>query len=69
MCVCVCSVENLGLNFRGSGVPALVLFLFYVNVSTMCPWSYLSSQFLRIPATWVLLRVRWSIPLVPWFPG
>ena len=45
--------------------PALVLFLFYVNVSRMHPRSSLSSQPLTIPAPWALLRVRRSIPLVP----
>ena len=55
--------------WRVSG-PALVLFLFYVNVSEMHPRSLLSYQPLTILASWVLLRVRWSISLVPWFhPG
>ena len=54
-------------RIRGS---ALVSFLFYVNVSGMRPRSRLSSQHLTISAPWVLLRVRWSIPLVKWFrPG
>ena len=54
-------------GFRG---PALVLFLFYVNVSGMRARSRLSSQPLKIPVPWALLQVRWSIPLVPWFhPG
>ena len=45
-------------------------FLFYVNVSGIRPQSRLSSQPLTIPAPWVLLRVRWSIPLFKWFhPG
>ena len=43
--------------------PALV-FLNNVNISGMRPWSRLSSQPLTIPAPWVL-RVRWSIILVP----
>ena len=45
--------------------PALVLFLFYLNVSGMRPRSRLSFQPLKIPAPWVLLRDRWPIPLVP----
>ena len=50
--------------------PALVLFLFYVNVSGMCLRSRLSSHPLTIPAPWVLFHVRWSIPLFKWFhPG
>ena len=50
--------------------PAFVLFLFYVNVSGMCPQSRLFSQPLTILAPWVLLCIRWSIPLIPWFhPG
>ena len=47
--------------------PALASFLFYVNVSGMHPRSRLSFKPLMIPAPWVLLRVRWSIPLVLWF--
>ena len=39
--------------------PALVLFLFYVNVSGISPLSRLSSQPLTTLAPWVLL----------WFPG
>ena len=49
-------------EFRG---PALVLFLFYMNVSGMRPRPRLSSQPLTIPAPLFLLRVRWSIFLVP----
>ena len=49
---------------RGS---ALVLFLFYVNISGMRPRSCLSSKPLTKPVPWVLLRVSWSIPLVKWF--
>ena len=52
-------------NSWGSGGSALVLFLFYVNVTGMRPRSRLSSQPLEIPASWVLLQVWWSIPLVP----
>ena len=39
-----------------------MLFLPYVNVSRMLPRSRLSSQPLTLPAPWVLLHVRWSIP-------
>ena len=47
-----------------------LLFLFYVNVSGMRPRSRFYSQLLTIPAPWVILRVRWSIPPVLWFhPG
>ena len=45
--------------------PALVLFLFYVTLSRMLLWSHLSSRPLTIPAPWVLLRIGWSILLVP----
>ena len=45
--------------------PALLLLLFYVNVSGMCLWSRLLSQPLTIPASCVILRIGWSIPLVP----
>ena len=41
------------------------MFLFYVNVSRMHPRSCFSSQPLTIPATWVFLRVVWSIILIP----
>ena len=59
-----------GFNCWGVRGPALVLFLFYVNVSEMRPRSLLSSQPLTIPVPWVLLRVKWSIPLVKWLhPG
>ena len=57
-----------GFNcWRGQGVKgsALVLFLFYVNVSGLRPRSRLSSQPLTILAPWVLLRVGRSIPLIP----
>ena len=50
-----------GFNCWGVNGPALVLFLFYVNVSGMRAPSRLSSRPLTIPAPWVLLRVRWSI--------
>ena len=43
---------------------ALLSFLFYVNVSRMPPRSRLPSQPLTIPAPWVVLRFRRSIPLV-----
>ena len=42
-----------------------MLFLLYVNVSGMLPWSHLSSQPLTIPAPWIFLRIGWSITLVP----
>ena len=42
---------------------ALVLFLFFVNVSGMLLKSRLSFQPFTIPAPWVFLHVRWSIPL------
>ena len=51
-----------GFNCWGVKGPALVLFLFYVNVSGMRPRSRLSSQPLTIPAPWVLLRVRGLSP-------
>ena len=56
-----------GFKCWGFRAPALVLFLFYVNVSGVRPLSRLSSQPLTIPPPWVLLRVKWSIPLIPWF--
>ena len=40
-----------------------MLFLFYVNVSRMHPWSYLSYQPLMILASWVILGIGWSIPI------
>ena len=50
--------------------PALMLFLFYMNVSAIHLQFRLSSQPLTLPAPWVLLHVRWSIPLLKWFhPG
>ena len=61
---------SLGSIVGGGGwfrVTALVLFLFYVYVSGMRPRSRLSFQALTIPAPWVLLRVKWSIPLIKWF--
>ena len=58
-----------GFNSWGVRGPALV-FCFYVNVSEMHPRSRLSSQLLTIQPPWVLLLVRGSIPVVPWFhPG
>ena len=57
-------------SIKGVRRPRLVLFLIYVNVSGMRPRSRLSYQPLPIPVPWVLLRVRRSIPLLPWFhPG
>ena len=50
--------------FGGRG-PALLSFLFYVNVSGMRPQSRLSSQPLTIPAPWVILYVGLSIFVVP----
>ena len=56
-----------GFNCSEIRWPSLVLFLFYVNVFGMRLRSHFSFQPLRIPTPWVLLRVRWSIPLVlPW---
>ena len=49
-------------GFRGQ---ALVLFLFYMNISRLLPRSRMSSQPLEVLAPWVLLRVGSSIPLVP----
>ena len=49
----------------GSTGPVLVLFLFYVNVSGMCLQFRLSSQPLMIPASWILLCIKWSISMVP----
>ena len=61
---------SLGSIVEGVKGPVLVLFLHYMNVSAMRSWSRLSSQPLTIPAPWILLHVRWSIPLVKWFhPG
>ena len=52
------------------GPHELMLFLFYVKVSGKCPQSRLSFQPLTIMAPWVLLCIRWSIPLIQWFhPG
>ena len=56
-----------GVGEFGFRVSMLVLFLFYGNVSEMCPRSHLSSQPLTIPAPWVFLRAGWSISLVKWF--
>ena len=54
---------SLGSIVGGVRGSALVSVLFYVNISGM-------RQALTIPVPWVLLRVRWSIPLVLWFhPG
>ena len=46
--------------------PALMSFLFYMNVSGMRMRFYLSSQPLMTPAPWVLLHIGCSIP---WFNG
>ena len=62
-------LEESGFNCWGVKGPGLVLFLFYVNVTGMRPRSRLSTQPLRIPAPWVLLPVRCSIPLFKWFHG
>ena len=43
--------------------PIFMLFLFYVNVSGMCPQFCLSSQPLTIPVPWVLFHIRWFITL------
>ena len=43
---------------------AIVLFLFYVNISAMLPRFRSSSQPLTMPVPWVILRVRWSILVV-----
>ena len=59
--------EESEFNCSGVRVPALVLFLFYMNVSGMRPQSRLSSWSLTIPAPWVLFHVRWSFPLAKWF--
>ena len=61
VCVCAKRGGSLGSIVWGVREPALVLFLFYVNVSGM----RLSYQPLKIPAPWVFLQVGWSIPLVP----
>ena len=59
----------LGSNVVGLS-PALELIVIYVNLSGMRPRSRLSSQPWTIPAPWVLLRVIWSILMVPWLhPG
>ena len=50
-----------GFNYWRVWGPALVLFLFYMNVSGMSPRSRLSSQPLTIPASWVILHVGRSI--------
>ena len=55
-------IWSLGSIVGVAGGPRL-LFLFYVNVSGMRPWSRLPSHPLTIPAPWVLLRVRGSVPL------
>ena len=63
-------VGGVWVQFLGVRGHALVLFLLYVNVSGMRTRSRLSSQPFTIAAPWVLLQVRWLIPLVPWFhPG
>ena len=61
-------VGRVWVQFLGVRVSTLVLFLFYVNVYEMCLRSRLSSQPSTITAPWVLLHIRWSIPLVKWLP-
>ena len=57
----------MGSIVEGSGSPRSYYSGFYVNVSGIRLRSLLSSQPLTISAPWVLLRFRWSIPLVsPW---
>ena len=46
---------NCWVGVRG---PAIVSFLFYMNVSEMRPKSRLLSQLLILPAPWVLLHIR-----------
>ena len=55
------------VNISGMRLPGLssMLLLFYTNVSGMHRLFHLFSQPLTIPVPLVLLRVRWSIPLVP----
>ena len=61
------SLGVVRVQLLGTRRPALVLFLFYVNVSGMRLWSRFSSQPLRIQGPWFLLHVGWSIPLItPW---
>ena len=62
------SLGSIFWRVRGT---ALVLFLFYVDVSGMHARSHLSFQPLMIPAPWVLLRIKWSIPgcLPPFLAG
>ena len=57
-----------GFNCWGVRSFVLVLFLFYVDVSGMRPLSVLSSKPLTIPTPWVLLHIRWSIPLGDYLP-
>ena len=56
-----------GPGFKRWGVsgPALVVFLFYVDVSGMRLRSRLFSQPVTILVPWVLLHVGWSISLAP----
>ena len=57
-----------GFNCWGIKESALVSFLYlYCIISGMRLQSRLSYQPLTIPVPWVLLRIRWFIPLVPWF--
>ena len=51
-------VGSLGSIVGNVRRPAIVLFLFYVNISGMHLRPRLSSQPLMIPAPWVLLRIR-----------
>ena len=53
-----------GFHCWGIRGAALVSLLFYKSVSRMHPRSRMSPQPMTIPAPWVLLRVRWSTPLV-----
>ena len=60
-------VGGVWVQLLGVKGPVLVLFLFYVNVSGIGLRSRLLFQPLTIPSPWVLLRVKWSIPLFTWF--
>ena len=60
-------VGESGFNCWGVRGPVILLFLFYANVSGICSRSRFSSQPLTTLAAWILLRVWWSIPLVPPF--
>ena len=58
-------IRRSGFNCYGLMGPTLVLFLLYVNLFGMHPRSVLSYQLLTILAPWILIRIRWSISLVP----